>query len=261
MRERALVAAVGAVALLVSPGARAAGHFVFFDPSQYLVGEGAGSVTVTVKRDGGAGSGTVEYETVDGSATAGSDYAATTGTLSFAPGETQKTFTVAITADSLDEDEETFQVQLKNPMGAITTLGQPATVTIGDDDAAPTTTAARPAPRSGAQRERDTTTTAVTRRPAPATAPTTLATTSTTTTQPTTTSATEAPTTTAVPAPAPMAPAGGNGREVEALVAADEDDVGPAGLVATLVLVAAAAGTVLTGRRRLALGRRSAPRP
>jgi hypothetical protein len=57
---------------------------------------------------------TVDFATRDGSAVAGQDYEATAGTLTFAPGETTKTFTVAIYADSVPEPTEDFAVVLSN---------------------------------------------------------------------------------------------------------------------------------------------------
>lgn len=80
---------------------------------------------------------TVKYATANGTARAGSDYAATAGTLSFAPGETSRTISVPILNDSLAELHETFRVSLEAPSGAI--LGAPAnaTVTIVDNDLTP----------------------------------------------------------------------------------------------------------------------------
>ncbi len=58
---------------------------------------------------------TVDYETSDGTATAGSDYTAASGTLTFAAGETSKTVSVAIPDDDDDEDIEEFWLTLSNP--------------------------------------------------------------------------------------------------------------------------------------------------
>jgi hypothetical protein len=55
---------------------------------------------------------TVAYATADGTATAGSDYQAASGTLNFAPGETSKTITVLVIGDRLGESNETFFVNL-----------------------------------------------------------------------------------------------------------------------------------------------------
>ena len=51
---------------------------------------------------------TVHYATSDGTATAGSDYTATSGTLTFNDGETIKSFTVPIAADNLVEGMRRF---------------------------------------------------------------------------------------------------------------------------------------------------------
>ena len=61
---------------------------------------------------------TVDYATSDGTADAGDDYTAKSGTLSFAAGETSKTVSVAIADDTEDESDETFTVALSNASGA-----------------------------------------------------------------------------------------------------------------------------------------------
>ena len=61
---------------------------------------------------------TVDYATSDGTATAGADYTATSSTLSFAAGETQKTITVAVLDDAHDEGTETLTLTLSNAQGA-----------------------------------------------------------------------------------------------------------------------------------------------
>jgi large repetitive protein len=80
---------------------------------------------------------TVQYQTSDGSATAGSDYTAKTATLTFNPGETEKTATVAVIGDTVDEPNETFLVTLSSPTGEATLADDDATGTINDDDAGP----------------------------------------------------------------------------------------------------------------------------
>lgn len=76
---------------------------------------------------------TVNYATQDGSATAGTDYTAASGTLSFAAGETFKLVTVPLLGDTLDEPNETFTVTLSSPSGA-EIIDANATLTIEDDD-------------------------------------------------------------------------------------------------------------------------------
>lgn len=87
-----------------------------FSSASFFVIEDIGQMVVTVQRVGGFnGSLSVEYETVDGTAIAGQDYTATSGTLNFADGETTKSFLVPITEDVPTEADENFTVRLKNP--------------------------------------------------------------------------------------------------------------------------------------------------
>lgn len=67
---------------------------------------------------------TVDYATSNGTATAGSDYRAASGTLSFAPGETIKTVFVPVIGDRLPEPNETFVVNLSSPTNATIDDGQ-----------------------------------------------------------------------------------------------------------------------------------------
>ena len=67
---------------------------------------------------------TVAYATANGTATAGSDYQAASGTLTFAAGETSKTITVLVNGDRLAESNETFFVNLSGPTNAIIADGQ-----------------------------------------------------------------------------------------------------------------------------------------
>ena len=68
-----------------------------------------------------------------GKATAGADYLSTSGTLTFAPGETAKTITVSVVGDTAQELDETFLVTLASPSGATLADAQ-ATGLIDDDD-------------------------------------------------------------------------------------------------------------------------------
>ena len=98
------------------------------------VNEAAGSVTVTVTRTGGSfGPLTCSYGTTDGSALAGSDYAAASGVLTWADGESSdKAITVLIIDDSLFENSEAFHVNLG---GSAVEEPSSTTVTILDNDA------------------------------------------------------------------------------------------------------------------------------
>lgn len=105
----------------------------------YSVAENGGSVQITVQRSGGSdGAVTVHYATADGSAQAGSDYTAASGTLTLSNGQTSASFAVGITDDAAYEGDESFSVTLSNAGGGAT-LGAPAgaTVTIVDNDAPP----------------------------------------------------------------------------------------------------------------------------
>ena len=76
---------------------------------------------------------TVAYATADGSARAGEDYTAMSGTLTFAAGQTSLAINVAVMADPRPEHDETFSIRLSNPVNA--SLGNAtATGTIADDD-------------------------------------------------------------------------------------------------------------------------------
>ena len=65
-----------------------------------------------------SGTVTVDYATSDGTATAGSDYTAASGTLTFAAGETEKTVSVPVLDDAHDEGSETLTLTLSNASGA-----------------------------------------------------------------------------------------------------------------------------------------------
>ncbi|MGI9212161.1 MAG: Calx-beta domain-containing protein [Methylococcaceae bacterium] len=80
---------------------------------------------------------TVSYATLDGTATAGSDYTAASSSLTFAPGETSKTISIPVIGDTTVESNETFQVQLSAAANAVlSTTASAATVTITNDDQA-----------------------------------------------------------------------------------------------------------------------------
>ncbi len=82
---------------------------------------------------------TVNFASADGTALAGSDYTALTGTLTFTPGETSQTITIDVHGDTTHEADETFSVGLSGATNAPITDGT-ATGTIRNDDAAPAIT-------------------------------------------------------------------------------------------------------------------------
>ena len=73
-------------------------------------------------------------ETGATAATSGTDFTAASDRLTFMPGETTATFTVATEQDTVDEDNETFTVTLSNPSDAMLATDPTATGTIDDDD-------------------------------------------------------------------------------------------------------------------------------
>ncbi|HXU33155.1 MAG TPA: Calx-beta domain-containing protein, partial [Thermoanaerobaculia bacterium] len=117
-------------------GATAPGSLQF-TAGTFSVGEAGGPASITISRTGGTdGAVSVQYATSNGTATAGSDYTAASGTLSWTDGDgANKSFPVPITNDAADEPNETVELTLSNPgggasLGARTT----ATLTITDDD-------------------------------------------------------------------------------------------------------------------------------
>ncbi len=111
------------------------GTLSFAAPS-YTVKEAAGNVVVTVERSGGSdGVVSVKYATADKEATAGKDYTAVSGTLTFADQETSKTITIPVINDAADEPDETFVIRLTDLSGGATEGSYvEAVVTIADDD-------------------------------------------------------------------------------------------------------------------------------
>jgi hypothetical protein len=79
---------------------------------------------------------TVDYATAPGTAGAPGDYTATSGSLTFVPGETVKTVLVPVLGDTLDEPDETFDFVLSNPSNT-SVVGGDGVATIADDDASP----------------------------------------------------------------------------------------------------------------------------
>jgi hypothetical protein len=112
---------------------------VGFDSPSASATEG-GNATLTVSRAGPtSGAVTVDYSTASGTAGSGQDFGPTSGTLSWAAGDsTPKAITVPITDDAASEGAETFNVTLSNPTGgAMVRSPATATVTIEASDQQP----------------------------------------------------------------------------------------------------------------------------
>ncbi|MFM8380313.1 MAG: S8 family serine peptidase [Planctomycetia bacterium] len=77
---------------------------------------------------------TVNYATANGTAAAGSDFTAASGTLTFAPGETSKTVAVAVAGDTAFESNETFSLTLSGASSNARIATASATGTIVNDD-------------------------------------------------------------------------------------------------------------------------------
>jgi uncharacterized protein (TIGR03118 family) len=131
----------------LNPTTASATSLIQFSADVYSIGEASGHIDITVTRAGDAsGTATINYNTFDQSqpdhASQKSDYEIVLGTLSFAAGETSKTFRILLVNDTFDENDEIVDLQLSNPTGAGVGLGSPASaeLTIIDNDAvAPTT--------------------------------------------------------------------------------------------------------------------------
>ncbi len=123
-----------------------------FTIKTYTVNETAGTALISVVRTGGnQGSVSVDYATSDGTATAGSDYTETTGTLNFASKETSKIFSVPIGDDSATEGNETVNLTLTNPKGGgVLRSPATATLTITDNESVTSSAGAAAAPQQHA---------------------------------------------------------------------------------------------------------------
>ena len=93
---------------------------------------------------------TVNFASSDGTATSPSDYAAASGPLTFAAGETSKTITVLLKGDTLTEADETFFVNLSNPANAAILSAQGKGTIRNDDTANAPPTVSIVAPANGA---------------------------------------------------------------------------------------------------------------
>lgn len=77
----------------------------------------------------------VNYATQDGTAKAGTDYVAATGTITFKPGQVSKNVVVNIIGDNIPERNEKFYLQLSDPQNAVLGTLSTASCTIKNDDA------------------------------------------------------------------------------------------------------------------------------
>ena len=106
--------------------------------SNGAVTEGANSVFTVSKSGTATGSCSVNYASANGTAIAGSDYTAASGTLTFTTAQASQTISIATTDDAVVESAETFTVALSSPTGG-SAVGSPGSATgmINDNDAGP----------------------------------------------------------------------------------------------------------------------------
>ena len=108
---------------------------VQFSSATYTVSEATATASITVQRTGATTPVvSVPYSTSDGTALASFDYTGTSGVLTFASGQTSKTFTVPILNDSLAEGGQTLNLTLGTPTGAWLVSPSTAALTITDND-------------------------------------------------------------------------------------------------------------------------------
>ncbi len=119
----------------------AAGGNISFSAATYSQYENGGPVTVTVIRKGNTSAeAKVDYSTADATATAGIQYTATSGSVTFAPGETSKTFTVGINDNTSIDGNKSLTLKLANPTGGSALMSpSTATLTLVDNEASPAT--------------------------------------------------------------------------------------------------------------------------
>jgi subtilisin-like proprotein convertase family protein len=112
---------------------------VQFSAASYSVNENGGTATITATLTSPAAiTVTVNFATSDNTATAGSDYTTTVGALTFIPGDTQQSFDVPIISDTVYEASEMVTLTLSSPGNAVLGAQSAASLTISDDDSAPT---------------------------------------------------------------------------------------------------------------------------
>ena len=132
-----------AITVAKSTGGGSGSGTTALSAANYSLQQNAGTARVTVMRMGGSsGAASVHYATANGSAVAGRDYTATSGSLSWASGDTtSKTVSVAVSNATPYTGTRTFSVALSGATGS--TMGTPSSSTVsvvGDATAPPPTT-------------------------------------------------------------------------------------------------------------------------
>ncbi|MBE7502559.1 MAG: hypothetical protein HS113_20185 [Verrucomicrobiales bacterium] len=131
MTKKAIRASLSALLLAGASSTGLGQPMIQFAVSSCTVPELNGAVSLRVQRmTDPLPAVTVDYASADGTATAGVNYVATTGTLTFAPGETNQFIVVPILNDGLVGTTTSFQVSLSNPTGGAV-LGARAVANVG----------------------------------------------------------------------------------------------------------------------------------
>ena len=105
-----------------------------FEYATYYTAENYGWANVIVTRSNTVGAASIDYATTNGTALAGTDYTAATGTIHFADGELFRSFEVHVTNDDAAENTETILVTLSNPVGSGLGSQSTAVIELADDD-------------------------------------------------------------------------------------------------------------------------------
>lgn len=109
---------------------------VEFETATYNSFEGDGNASITLIRTSGSdGEVTLQYETSDNTAVAGTDYVQQSGSVTFADGETSKTIFVEVLDDVTEEQDKDFTITITQLNGATMGTQTSAIVAIADDDA------------------------------------------------------------------------------------------------------------------------------
>ncbi len=112
-----------------------------FSSSTYHVNEADNTAAITVTRSASTEEATVAFATSGGSAVAGSDYTAISGTLIFEAGVSTKNFSIPIIDDAKVEGAETVMLTLSDPQnGTLGTSNKATLIIVDDDETAPTPT-------------------------------------------------------------------------------------------------------------------------
>lgn len=108
---------------------------IALEGSVYTVNETDAKVDIAIVRSGNTqGVSTIDYRADSGTAISGDDFTASSGTVSFAPGETRKIISIPIVDDTLVEGNEAFSFVVQVPTGANLGTLRTATITLFDNE-------------------------------------------------------------------------------------------------------------------------------